>query len=79
MKKSKNKNTHIPARIQKGSFSCKDDNIFYIVNKLKEEFNFTDEDLKHARIDAENDYEYCYYEGDEPSIKVYVSWSDIFD
>lgn len=77
MKKSKNQKTHIPARIQKGSFDCKDDSVSYIVNRLTQEFKFSLEDLKCARIDAELCYEYCFYEPDSPSIKVTVSWPDI--
>lgn len=77
MKKSKNKKTHIPTRIQKGSFDCKDDNIQYIINKLTQEFKFGLEDLKFARIDAELSYEYCFYESDQADIKVFVRWSDI--
>lgn len=78
MKKSKNKNTNIPARIQKGSFQIQSGSDFLgIFNILKEKFNFQDEDFKNVTITSDKDYKYCFYESDEPEIIVKAEWPDI--
>ena len=78
MKKSKNKQTNIPARIQKGSYKIKDGLDFLeIFDTLKEEFGFQDEDFKNVTISVEEDYKYCFYESDQPEIIVKAEWPDI--
>lgn len=69
----------LPApRINSGSFTCNYDSISMIINRLMNEYKFTIQDLDRAHIDAEVNYDNCYYESDPPGVTVSVSWANIF-